>query len=342
MKVKNKIIKFSLALLICMGFLISPMVVRADESYEDYEEPGAEVAGYETEYLSTDTEGYYYDDTTSDTIEHQVDVHVPPTVYADFRGTLLQVHAVRGSTAIEYVSINDIYFSHREGTSIVVDISQFIVTGDTIIVYAVDYEDNASNVLLLTPPARLPQITPDGQATVTDHLTDEDGIEFFTITTPVGNVFHLIIDHGRESNNVYFLNAVTEWDLLLLAEQAELSEPPVIGASVVVQPPTPEPVPVVASPIPTTEPPEPLEETESSLNRGGDAGRGANSQIIVFVVVGVVGFAIAYYIKIYKPKKQRELYVEDEDEFEELADSSDTEADAAEFDEIDTSDDDED
>ncbi len=63
--------------------------------------------------------------------------------------------------------------------------------------------------------------TPDGQATVTDNATEADGKEFYTFTTPEGNVFYLVIDHERESGNVYFLNAVTETDLLALAANAE-------------------------------------------------------------------------------------------------------------------------
>lgn len=82
--------------------------------------------------------------------------------------------------------------------------------------------------------------TPDGTGTVVDNATDEDGKEFFTITTPSENIFYLVIDRQRTENNVYFLNAVTEKDLLALAEadpEPEVTEP-------VVQPePDPEPVP---------------------------------------------------------------------------------------------------
>lgn len=63
--------------------------------------------------------------------------------------------------------------------------------------------------------------TPDGQATVTDNAAETDGKEFYTFTTPEGNVFYLVIDHGRESENVYFLNAVTETDLFALAAREE-------------------------------------------------------------------------------------------------------------------------
>lgn len=72
-----------------------------------------------------------------------------------------------------------------------------------------------------TPPAATETVakpfTPDGTGTVVDNATDEDGKEFFTITTPSENVFYLVIDRQRTEENVYFLNAVTEKDLLALA-----------------------------------------------------------------------------------------------------------------------------
>ena len=65
-------------------------------------------------------------------------------------------------------------------------------------------------------PTPLRPFAPDGSATVTDHVIESDGKEFFTFTTPAGNVFFLIIDHDRPRDNVYFLNAVTEQDLIAL------------------------------------------------------------------------------------------------------------------------------
>ena len=61
-------------------------------------------------------------------------------------------------------------------------------------------------------------LTPDGQATVLDYYKFEtDEKQFYTITTPAGNVFYLVVDGARGSENVYFLNAVTEADLMALA-----------------------------------------------------------------------------------------------------------------------------
>ena len=66
--------------------------------------------------------------------------------------------------------------------------------------------------------------TPEGTGTVVDNATDEDGKEFYTIQTPDEHVFFLVIDKQRTSENVYFLDAVTEKDLLSLAQSEKESE----------------------------------------------------------------------------------------------------------------------
>ncbi len=76
----------------------------------------------------------------------------------------------------------------------------------------------------LEPAGPLPTepnpFTPDGTGTVVDNATDQDGKEFFTITTAEEAVFYLVIDRQRETENVYFLNAVTVADLMALAESS--------------------------------------------------------------------------------------------------------------------------
>jgi len=66
------------------------------------------------------------------------------------------------------------------------------------------------------PPDPKP-FTPEGTGTVLDNATDQDGKEFFTITTADEAVFYLVIDRQRGAENVYFLNAVTVSDLMALA-----------------------------------------------------------------------------------------------------------------------------
>ena len=143
-----------------------------------------------------------------------------------------------------------------------------------------------------TPEPR--PFTPAGTATVIDNATDADGKEFYTIMTPNENVFYLIIDRQRETENVYFLNAVTEQDLLALAE---ISESPMPGGST---PPEPEPT---QAPEPT---PEPVPEPEPE--KGGGMG-----MMIVVVLIVLAGGGAAYYFKIYRPKQERADMTEDED-----------------------------
>ena len=96
--------------------------------------------------------------------------------------------------------------------------------------------------------------TTDGTGTVVDNATDEDGKEFYTITTADESVFYLVIDKQKTSENVYFLNTVTTDDLLPLAEQGK--EPP--------KEVTPEPEPKPTEPVEEVPEPEP-EKKDSPL-----------------------------------------------------------------------------
>ena len=124
--------------------------------------------------------------------------------------------------------------------------------------------------------------TPEGTGTVVDNATDGDGKEFFTITTPSENVFYLIIDRQRDGQNVYFLNAVTEKDLLALAEKD----------------PEPEVTEPVMEPEPETEPPtepEPEPEKTSGFPMGN---------ILMIAAVLLAGGGAGYYFKVYRPKHE--------------------------------------
>ena len=87
-----------------------------------------------------------------------------------------------------------------------------------------EYEDGTGGVELwdgLDPAEPTPEpnpLTPDGQGTVLDNATDQEGKEFFTITTADEAVFYLVIDRQKSTENVHFLNAVTVADLAALAE----------------------------------------------------------------------------------------------------------------------------
>lgn len=127
--------------------------------------------------------------------------------------------------------------------------------------------------------------TPAGTGTVVDTATDEDGKEFYTITTADESVFYLVIDLQRATENVYFLNSVTVEDLLALAETPDAADTPTLPA------PTPETTPE-ATPAPQAEQP--------ASTRGGNAG-----MFVFMLVVALAVGAAGYYFKIYLPKKQR-------------------------------------
>lgn len=72
-------------------------------------------------------------------------------------------------------------------------------------------------------------LTPGGNLTVIDdvHQTnDKDEIEdkqFVTVQSKNGNTFYIIIDRSGDQENVYFLNAVDEVDLMALMEDEQKS-----------------------------------------------------------------------------------------------------------------------
>jgi len=147
--------------------------------------------------------------------------------------------------------------------------------------------------------------TPDGTGTVLDSATNEDGKQFYTITTPAGNIFYLIIDLERDSENVYFLDAVTEKDLLALAEKSEDTGENVSAIS-------DNTTPAVTEPELESETP-----TEPETNSGG-----GNGGIIVIVLIVLAAGGAGYYFKIYRPK-QEQADSEDEYEYEANEDGDD-------------------
>lgn len=139
--------------------------------------------------------------------------------------------------------------------------------------------------------------TPDGSASLIDNTTDGDGKEFYTIQTPNENVFYLVIDKQRTGENVYFLNAVTEQDLMALAATDAKTETPEPEA-------TPNPAPE-ATPEPE---PTPAPEQQTA---GGSMGT-----ILLVLAVFVIGGGAGWYFKIYRPKHGIPELEEDDNEFE--------------------------
>lgn len=163
--------------------------------------------------------------------------------------------------------------------------------------------------------------TPEGTGTVLDSATGEDGDkQFYTITTEAGNVFYLIIDGKRDDNNVYFLNGVTEADLMALAEKGDGSVSVIPAADVCTCKEKCEAgevntgCPVCKNDLngctgkeKPAEPKEPAEPEQPKKDTGSVG-------TIIFIIVALLAVGgVGYYVKIVRPKQQ----AADEDEFDE-------------------------
>ena len=162
--------------------------------------------------------------------------------------------------------------------------------------------------------------TPEGTGTVLDEATGEgDDKQFYTITTEAGNVFYLIIDGKRDDNNVYFLNGVTEADLMALAEKNEgtmsvipaedvctCTEKCEAGEVNTACPVCKNDLKGCAGKEKPAETEEPAQ-TEPPKKDNGSAGT------IIFIIVALLAVeGVGYYVKIVRPKQQ----VEDDEDFE--------------------------
>lgn len=149
---------------------------------------------------------------------------------------------------------------------------------------------------------------PPGTGTVVDVFTDESGRLFYTIQTPAGNTFYLIIDKSKLSENVYFLDAVQESDLIALAEKAKtggessITETNANGKS--------------NGESKSGNQTEPNTEPKGSTN---------NTMMFILVIIVLIVGGGAYFIKARKAKKSYDNRDEYENEEEYVPDDYDTE-----------------
>lgn len=181
--------------------------------------------------------------------------------------------------------------------------------------------------------------TPEGTGTVLDSATgQEDDKQFYTITTADGNVFYLIIDGKRDSENVYFLNGVTEEDLLSLAQQDNGSESAIevvtcnctekceAGTVNTDCPVCKNDLNGCLGKVAEEPAPEETEQPEAEAEKSS-----GNAGMLIFLVIALVAAGgLGYYFKIVRPKQQAAM---DEDEFEDDGYGEDYEQDLAYSDE---------
>jgi hypothetical protein len=172
------------------------------------------------------------------------------------------------------------------------------------------------------PTGGMRPLTPDGTGTVVDNAHGSDGIEFFTIGTEDGNVFYLIIDRQRSTDNVYLLNAVTEEDLISLAQAGGREVTPSGIHNNVDAIPTPEQPNMPSVTHPPSEPSEPDEPEDEPPAAPATRGNDNSMLIIIGIAVLAVGGA-GYYFKIVRPKQNAIYDDEDEDDAYGYEDESD-------------------
>lgn len=139
-----------------------------------------------------------------------------------------------------------------------------------------------------------------GNGEVEDNITDDSSKEFFTVKTKDGNTFFLVIDRARNSENVYMLSMIDEYDLqeFLTDEERNSKE---------------EETPAVVLPETTPEPETDVEVEEPEK----DDGKLTKLLAIVFVL-GVGGAGAFFYFYIYKPKQSEPEVSKENLEYENL------------------------
>ena len=163
--------------------------------------------------------------------------------------------------------------------------------------------------------------TPNGTGTVLDNATSEDEKEFYTIVTEDENVFYLVIDKQRDTENVYFLNAVTESDLMALAEKnngsmsmipqeescncTEKCEAGKVNTG----------CPVCKNDLSGCKGKEKPTETEKPAEPEKPKKETGSVGTILFILAALLAVGgIGYYVKIVRPKQQAEDDAEFEDD----------------------------
>ena len=164
-------------------------------------------------------------------------------------------------------------------------------------------------------PAPTPegQITPDGNLSLVDDLdySARGGLQFMTVTTRNGHVYYIVIDRTANSQNVYFLNQVDEYDLMNVLSDGDKEQLEKDKAST----PQPKPQNVVAvQPVETAKPSGAEQQRPAQGDLDSDVIRVAFFAGLALLVV------LGYYILKIRPQKQGafddEEEVEEEEEYE--------------------------
>ena len=137
-----------------------------------------------------------------------------------------------------------------------------------------------------------------GNETEANDQFSADARQFISFKTKSGKVFHLIINHDEQDQNVMLLTEVSEDDLLNMVEQKE-NKPQI-----------------------TKEDPEKEESKEEQKPKTMEENGSMGSYVLLIFVVVLV-MAVAYYFKVVKKKEAEAVEsLEEEDNFFSEAESS--------------------
>ena len=137
-----------------------------------------------------------------------------------------------------------------------------------------------------------------GNETEANDQFSADARQFISFKTKSGKVFHLIINHDEQDQNVMLLTEVSEDDLLNMVEQKE-SKTEI-----------------------TKEEPEKEESKEEHKPKKMEE-KGSMGSYVLLILVVVLVMAVAYYFKVVKKKEAEAVEsLEEEDNFFSEADSS--------------------
>ena len=137
-----------------------------------------------------------------------------------------------------------------------------------------------------------------GNETEANDQFSADARQFISFKTKSGKVFHLIINHDEQDQNVMLLTEVSEDDLLNMVEQKESK-----------------------TAITKEEPEKEESKEEQKPKTMEESGSMGSYVLLIFVVVLVM--AVAYYFKVVKKKEAEAVEsLEEEDNFFSEADSS--------------------
>lgn len=163
-----------------------------------------------------------------------------------------------------------------------------ILSSGTMTAYAYVDETEEEPVIMEEAPEET-ETTPfsvAGNGQLLDDITDDETKQFLTVQTKNGNTFFMVIDRSRNSENVYMLSLVDEYDLAeFLEEETEPVEEE--KPAVVMEEPQPEFV---------AEEPQP-EPEKAGMNMGA---------VLTILVLGAGVVGGYYYFKILKPKREEE------------------------------------